>query len=690
MAWIPSNEFLARFATDSNDTPPRILSSGGESDSPSLSAPISKDQALVENTKDDVVLLVNEMREHGASQKELADFLGYSRHVICRICAKLKSGWYEKETTTGRPLSINKEQEQLLLAAVQTGAKSKKLVTRKQFRELQLNAMSETAKAAGKNDLQTSLRVSRNTEARLKQRLGISFVKPQQTTKARAKAGADLRNNLTLAAMHAAFSALLSFHLIMNMDASTFRVQFSTNDRVCRVARCKDAATITETDEMDVFQKILFVANAHGGLAPPLFVIADGSLSAEQCIILTVPGLNFNYTGAAPGYIAVCRTRSGNDASFKFAYTTFLPSFVRECRTLANSTESSAYVTQDGEAIQHRPLDEDEVLKMLETERIDVGKGPASCSIVGNALDASKLFLTIKTALKQGEAVGEAPSFDSELEDRIVLTLGHEQLDISKAKRGKIAAGAVHILHAMKEVIKPHIIQDGFRSIGLIATGANEAEVALKKLKKTLSCCSTWPQIPQSQIDLIWQQWPAMVDLFGKHGQITDADFDEMKILAELDENGDEKIHHEQVDKAELPLHRQRAVLVTHRASVARRNAYNERKEAAEAEAAKKRKLAAGKKAANALKKKNSVNKQNKVKNELEEPETSQGKKRARDEIESSKEMKRRSTGGKQWAVLKSSPQSMTLIKVCDEESAVDALNRWAIQQDEKEREQEE
>jgi len=76
-----------------------------------------------------------------------------------------------------------------LLAAVQTGAKSKKSVTRKQFRELQLNAMGETAKAAGKNDLQTSLRVSRNTEARLKQRLGISFVKPQQTTKARAKAG---------------------------------------------------------------------------------------------------------------------------------------------------------------------------------------------------------------------------------------------------------------------------------------------------------------------------------------------------------------------------------------------------------------------------------------------------------------------------------------------------------------------
>jgi len=90
------------------------------------------------------------------------------------------------------------------------------------------------------------------------------------------------------------------------------------------------------------------------------------------------------------------------------------------------------------------------------------------------------------------------------------------------------------------------------------------------------------------------------------------------------------------------------------------------------------------------LRKKNSVNKQSKAKNELEEPETSQGKKRARDEIESSKEMKRRSTGGKQWAMLKPSPQSMTLIKVCDEESAVDALNRWAIQQDEKEREQEE
>jgi hypothetical protein len=90
------------------------------------------------------------------------------------------------------------------------------------------------------------------------------------------------------------------------------------------------------------------------------------------------------------------------------------------------------------------------------------------------------------------------------------------------------------------------------------------------------------------------------------------------------------------------------------------------------------------------LRKKNSVNKQSKAKNELEEPETSQRKKRARDEIESSKEMKKRSTEGKQWAMLKPSLHSMTLIKVCDEESAVDALNRWAIQQDEKEREQEE
>jgi hypothetical protein len=51
----------------------------------------------------------------------------------------------------------------------------------------------------------------------------------------------------------------------------------------------------------------------------------------------------------------------------------------------------------DGEQLQLQPYDDEEIMTMLEEYRIELGKGPASCTnTIGNACDRSHLLKAAK------------------------------------------------------------------------------------------------------------------------------------------------------------------------------------------------------------------------------------------------------------------------------------------------------
>ena len=110
------------------------------------------------------------------------------------------------------------------------------------------------------------------------------------------------------------------------------------------------------------------------------------------------------------------------------------------------------------------------------------------------------------------------------------------------------------------DVLTINLVKDGFRRIGMIGSDP------MSKLRKTLSCCPRISSIPFDQVQLISNKFSEMISQFQQEGELTDEFMDGIGIMKQNDEN----------HKESLVLHRQRAVLLTKEAALARRRSYLE------------------------------------------------------------------------------------------------------------------
>ena len=58
--------------------------------------------------------------------------------------------------------------------------------------------------------------------------------------------------------------------------------------------------------------------------------------------------------------------------------------------------------------------------------------------------------------------------------------------------------------------MKPHIVKDGFKKIGMIPSDSN----INSQLEITLSCCTNYKSITGKDIDKIKKQFPKLVEIF--------------------------------------------------------------------------------------------------------------------------------------------------------------------------------
>lgn len=131
-----------------------------------------------------------------------------------------------------------------------------------------------------------------------------------------------------------------------------------------------------------------------------------------------------------------------------------------------------------------------DVRNILSNNKINIGKGPASCSgCCGNALDCGNFFKSIKTSLRGKNGIGQENSPNSELEsfidNRILET--NEIKNITADKRNKICKGIVHLMYYEMKSFSFAIHQKSFEMIGMIGE---------KKSERTLSCSPMWKNIP--------------------------------------------------------------------------------------------------------------------------------------------------------------------------------------------------
>jgi hypothetical protein len=236
------------------------------------------------------------------------------------------------------------------------------------------------------------------------------------------------------------------------------------------------------------------------------------------------------------------------------------------------------YLVLDGEATQVQSLDDVDVRNILNNNKIDIGKGPASCSgCCGNALDCGNFFKSVKTSLRGKSGIGQERSSNSELElfinNKIMETDGINNM--SADKRSKICKGIVHLIFYEMKSFSFSVLQKSFEMIGMV--GENQ-------LEKTLSCFPMHKNITSTQLQLIKTQMENLKKIFNQHGEIKESDYDNMGIMKR---EGDEK---KSIVKDELVVYRQRAVLLTSLETIKRRTDYFIEKKIEKEEGEKRRK----------------------------------------------------------------------------------------------------
>ena len=119
-------------------------------------------------------------------------------------------------------------------------------------------------------------------------------------------------------------------------------------------------------------------------------------------------------------------------------------------------------MTCDEEDCQIAAIEDDEVSRILNENRIDVGKGCASCSgTVGNAADRSKVFCSTKMVLKhskQATTRAKLDNSDPSLHALLIATIKSHRPNISSAKRNQISEGLIAIVKALKHVLSTPVM----------------------------------------------------------------------------------------------------------------------------------------------------------------------------------------------------------------------------------------
>eukprot|EP01034_Spumella_vulgaris_P029667 gene29667-36749_t len=233
---------------------------------------------------------------------------------------------------------------------------------------------------------------------------------------------------------------------------------------------------------------------AAGFVAPPVYIIQDSSMPKETHMVTQVTGLSHSCDTTSYGYLVFCNTRACNASFYQwFMETVVIPFFVH-ARGLTDGTademaEMRSFVSCDGEAMQLKVFMQNGVLSLLNENRIDIGKLPASTSGSTQASDVSSYFKAMKTRLKSLRA---SKAIDTSLHARLDKIIREEHSAFSSEQRKLIVLSLLRITTAASKTVCKDIVHEGYTRTGQFPLD----------LKQTLACCTN-TLVKQSEINTI-------------------------------------------------------------------------------------------------------------------------------------------------------------------------------------------
>ena len=319
------------------------------------------------------------------------------------------------EKDRGRPRAIDDQG----LAKYSEKMKGTFKPTPEQSNEYMMEVAEETARRRGKSV--ASAKFSKQCKLNNEKRCNVKNGYAAKVTNARAAAAKDYFNFVTYAVMNKWAESRLHVKdcLTGNFDGSSFTVGGNGGDNVeikflsgenddddddtCKPSEGKLAAPdASESGFTKYTVKIMEIIMGNGVQAPPIYILADDNMSAEEFQRYRVQGLGTGTNFNNYGDVIITKTRCMNRAAYVWIYQDLLVPFVTKIREINGLTvEDASYFHFDGEDVQLEPLFEPELFQLMEANNIWFGKVPGSSTHKTQACDVKNIFKGSKKSLKR-------------------------------------------------------------------------------------------------------------------------------------------------------------------------------------------------------------------------------------------------------------------------------------------------
>lgn len=412
------------------------------------------------------------------------------------------------------------------------------------------------------------------------------------TTNARTLACNDKRNAVALAAGCHAMIPLVNYNLIINMDATQFKVGFNSKQtiKVFYVADDESDDAVLDPDiELGhkrprqlkaapqpsdgtggltcLFIKYMLIMSAGGKVCCPVYILADDSLDKEEFYHYELPGLGVSTDARNRGYIVFCKTRCCNIAFYKWLNESIIVLFIMDIRSGTDGLgdTDTAWLSLDGEDVQIKGYISDAGLERMRETNIVVMKLAASTTEITQACD--QFFIAPKSKLRT--ITDNDIIYNEGMISSITQLLKNHIKSVPKENRSAmkykaVAYGLLRVQRALQLTYTVQSIQKCFLKVGIYNCTTKSYDIM-----KILENCKT--KFSLEEISAVCSRIGSLGRQIGKYGELTEADFDWVGVEASVSSK-DNKI-----------LNQRRVVFITNQELVEREtNARLDKKIAAE------------------------------------------------------------------------------------------------------------
>lgn len=401
-------------------------------------------------------------------------------------------------------------------------------------------------------------KLDKKTIERAKRSMGINSGNAEFTTNARADATASLRNLVSHAVQvfYQTNVRKVPPLLHLNADGSAFTVGYSSDNKVVVVFIKKehpipDAAdkfrqVLPKKGEQKVglyTVKIYAYVSAEGVAFPPIFIIQDETMEADDMDVHLVKGLGLGTNWDAYGYVVFMKSRCGHSKFYKWFFEEVHMKSVVDLKAYYNLPDTTATNLQiDGEDIQMSCLNDEALRAKLLDLNINVTKSFHSGTAISQPCDAGNMFRGSKKVnkhLRDGDIINLA------LLKRVqaVFKLHNSKMNPSegqssegtrrgrKPKRTKGvtdahakmgAIGIMRVQYSFQASVTPRTISKSFKNTGNVPYD-------LKHIHSLMRSTAS-EKVGREEYDRIVACFPELVRRYGLQGELYETDYKDFDI----------------------------------------------------------------------------------------------------------------------------------------------------------------